>query len=448
MGHLGGNSKSKIKKKYRSNLNKKIYNELNQEAFSIRSKDGSQGAFTRDRKLTFKRLICLILFFKTSIQRDIDRFYKSILKEENNIREVTKGALTQARAKLNPWAFKRLNEVAVEAFYAEAPLHLWNGMRLLAIDGSTAVLPNHKSIKEEYGEHGFGPNADSKRSLATISMLYDVLNLITIDGQIDKYETGERELLEKHLEFIKKGDLLLLDRGYPSILLFCLLEAKGIEFCIRMKDNWWNSVNEFSQSKDNERIVEFKLPKKDFARLEGHPEKINETIKCRLIKVELENGEVEILCTSLKDLESYPVECFKALYHFRWNEEEAYKLLKTRIDLEDFSGMTARAVQQDFYAKIFILTLTSAYAHPIEERVRREFKADKKRKFNQKINRTNAISNIIDIIIPNFIKNNFENAIAFFDDIVYKTREIIRPGRNIPKKKRPRKPFSINYKKL
>ncbi len=33
---------------------------------------------------------------------------------------------------------------------------------------------------------------------------------------------------------------------------------------------------------------------------------------------------------------------FGRLYHYRRNEEEAYKLLKARVELEAFSGKTAR----------------------------------------------------------------------------------------------------------
>ena len=65
---------------------------------------------------------------------------------EFNIREVTKGALTQARAKLNPWAFQRLNEVSVEAFYDGAEYLEWKGMRVLAVDGSNLKLPKSQSF--------------------------------------------------------------------------------------------------------------------------------------------------------------------------------------------------------------------------------------------------------------------------------------------------------------
>ena len=79
-------------------------------------------------------------------------------------------------------------------------------MRLLSVDGTRLVLPNHKSVVEEFGEHSFGPNADSKRSLALASFLYDSLNLITLDAQIAPYSSSERDLLCQHLEKVKSGD--------------------------------------------------------------------------------------------------------------------------------------------------------------------------------------------------------------------------------------------------
>ena len=390
----------------------------------------------------------MIINFKSSIQRELDKFFKTISRSDFNIREVTKGAFTQARAKLSPWAFERLTEVAANTFYDEAEYYIWHGMRVLATDGTRLVLPNHPSVIEEFGQQQFGPKADSPRSLAMASMLYDVLNQITIDAQLAPYASSERDLLMQHLDKIKPGDLLLLDRGYPCFWLLFLLKAKGIEFCVRLKDDWWLKVKDFTESDEKERIVTFTLPKKDRKKLADFPDMQDATITCRLIKIELSNGEKEILCTSLVDSQKYLYEEFDKLYHYRWNEEEAYKLLKSRIELEYFSGKTARAVRQDFHAKVFLMTLCAAYAHPIEDRVVEEYKADQNRKFDQKINRTNALSMTQDILIAVFLRKQFEKALNAFDEIVAKTREIIRPGRSNPRKKRPKQLYSMNYKRL
>lgn len=398
--------------------------------------------------MPIKTLILLVLKFKSSIQRELDRFYKEVMQSDFNIRAVTKGAFTQARAKLNPWAFKRLNEVAVNSFYEGAEYYVWHNMRLLAVDGTRLVLPNHPTVAEEFGVHQFGPKADSPRSLAMGSLLYDVLNLVTLDSQIAPYASSERDLLMQHLDQVKPGDLLLLDRGYPSFWLLFLMKAKGIGFCVRLKEDWWLKVKDFTKSSEKERIVTFTLPKKDRAKLKDFPHMLDAEITCRLIKVELENGEKEVLCTSLTDAETYPYEEFEQLYHYRWNEEEAYKLLKSRIELEAFSGKTARAVKQDFHARVFLMTLCAAYAHPIEEKVIKEYKADQNRKHDQKINRTNALSTTMDMLVPTFIRKEYRAALQAFDELVEKTREIIRPGRSNPRNKKPKKPYSMNYKRL
>ena len=386
--------------------------------------------------------------FKTSLQRDLDRFYKQLYDKEYNIREVTKGALSQARGKLNPWAFKRLNEVAVAGFYNEASYYTWHGMRLLSIDGSRLMLPRHTTVEEEFGVHSFGPKADAPRSMAMCSLLYDALNHLTIDAEIAPYASSERDLLMKHLEKVNKGDLLLLDRGYPCFWLLYLLKARGIEFCVRLKDDWWLEVKEFVDSNDQERIVEFNLPKKDHDKLKDYPEIMNQPLKCRLIKVALENGETEILCTSLLDEKKYLIDEFKQLYHYRWNEEETYKLLKSRAELEKFSGKTAKAVKQDFHAKVFMLSMCAAFSHPIEEKVIAEHRSEDNKKHKQKINRTNALANVMDMLIPMFLKRKPVESLEAFDDIVYRTREIVRPGRKEPRPKKPKRPYNMNYKPL
>jgi hypothetical protein len=390
----------------------------------------------------------LIINFKSSIQRELDSFFKAISRSDFKIREVTKGAFTQARAKLNPWAFQRLNEVAVNTFYDGAEYYVWHDMRVTATDGTRLVLPNHPSVIAEFGQQQFGPKADSPRSLAMVSMLYDVLNQVTIDAQIAPYASSERDLLMQHIDKLKSGDLLLLDRGYPCFWLLFLLKAKGIEFCVRLKDDWWLKVKDFTESDEKERIVTFTLPKKDRKKLSDFPEMQNATITCRLIKIYLPTGEKEILCTSLIESEKYTYEEFDKLYHYRWSEEEAYKLLKSRIELENFSGKTALAVKQDFHAKVFLMTLCAAYAHPIEEKVVEEYKADQNRKFDQKINRTNAISMTQDILIAVFLRRQFEKALNAFDKIVAETREIIRPGRSNPRNKKQKQLYSMNYKRL
>ncbi len=190
-------------------------------------------------------------------------------------------------------------------------------------------MPHHQSVVEEFGEHGFGPDADSKRSLAMGSFLYDPLNLITLNAQIAPYASSERELLYQHLSKVKKGDLLLPDRGCPGIFLLFFLQARGIDYCMRMKQDWWLELKEFTESGEKERIVGCQLPAKDRELLKEYPDIINTEIKCRLVCIELENGEKQVLCTSLMDAEKYSYEDLSELYHLRGNVEEGIQTFQS-----------------------------------------------------------------------------------------------------------------------
>ena len=242
---------------------------------------------------------------KSSLQRELDSFSKAVLTTDYNIREVTKGAFTQARSKLKPETFKEINDVACSSFYSGAPYHTWQGHRLLSVDGSRLHLPNHPTIKEEFGEHFVGRNGDTPVSMALISLLYDPLNLLTLDSQISSWSDSEQNLLLKHIEKLQFGDLLLCDRGYPSIYLFYLLRLKGVDFCFRMKEDWWLPVRSFMASGEKEMVIELSLPSKDVQKPQGRDFKEEPPVRCRLILVELENGEKEVLCTSLIDTERY-----------------------------------------------------------------------------------------------------------------------------------------------
>ena len=191
-----------------------------------------------------------------------------------------------------------------------------------------------------------------------------------------------------------------------------------------------------------------RLPPKDQGRLSEFPELWDKALPFRLVKVALEDGETEILCTSLLDTRKHATSELKELYHHRWSEEGAFKLLKSRIELEDFSGKTAKAVRQDFHAKVLMMTLCAAFAHPIENKVRAEHKADKNRTHAQQINRTNALAVFSDMAIPMFLKRKFRESLEAFDEIVHKTREIVRPDRSEPRPKRLKKRYSMNYKRL
>jgi len=208
-------------------------------------------------------------------------------------------------------------------------------------------------------------------------------------------------LLYEHLNYVHAGDLLLVDRGYPSVSRFFILTARQIEFCVRTKEDW-NTVRDFKASGEKDRIVELILPKRDWYYLEDYSDMQHRKLRCRLVSVELKNGETEILCTSLTDSSIYLYEDFKELYPYRLNIEYSYKLFKSRLEIENFSGKNCPCRSAGFpHEGIYDEPVCAVLAFPIEERVNTEY-LENKTKHPRKINGTFALGSFKDIVVGLF----------------------------------------------
>ena len=82
-----------------------------------------------------------------------------------------------------------------------------------------------------------------------------------------------------------------------------------------------------------------------------------ETLTVRFVRVLLSTGEFEVLVTALLDEVLYPTHDFLELYGLRWGVETFYGLIKTRLTLENFTGLGVEAVKQDFYATVYLTGL-------------------------------------------------------------------------------------------
>lgn len=387
---------------------------------------------------------------RIGLQREMDAFFKETENETFSIRKITKGGFSKSRRNLAPEAFLELNDIIWKDFYQEVEYLGYKGHRLLAVDGTFLNLPNHESIREEFGirDMGRGKKKDVPKSMCLLSMLYDPVNYMTLDVQPGPTDGSELQLLLKHLAKVDKGDIVIMDRGYPSRYLFSLLQSLGIHFIIRMRP-FWLPYKQLAKSRKQDITVTMEVPDGDYERYRQQFPGMKKTIKCRLVKVKADNGEEQILCTSLLDSAKYKLNDFGELYGLRWGIEEGFKMYKARVQIEAFSGKTAIAVKQDIYAKAMMMTLCASLAFPIEEKVIKEYKADKKAGLvahPRKINRTFAYWSTKGILIGMFIKKMFKRALSVFDKQVEANTEIVRPGRRNLRKKKPPRLYHMNYK--
>ncbi len=419
-----------------------IKNCINNPDFIKKHKTAHQH-FSRNRALPFPTLFIFICnFLRSSIQEELDRFFQAIYKLDIPVRKVTASAFCQARIKIQHTAFIEIIRKSVDTFYMLFSTKKWHGFRLVAVDGSTAVLPDIPEIEEYFGV--WNSRHDSKPCpMARISQMFDVLNKISIDAFIGPKSMGEREIASKHFGHLKQNDLLLLDRGYPAFWLFQLIIGTGAQFCARLQSDLWTKVrDELFASEEKEILLTLK-PSQDAVIKCKELDLSITPITLRFLKIQLESGECEILATTLTDCDQYSYDVFKELYFKRWPVEEQYKFLKSRIEIENFTGKSVLAVQQDFYARVLMSNISAMLSYSVEPNIRKT----KKVRAKYQINKTRAAAKMKNAGILLFFR---DDALSIIDDLFQLFADnfsIVRPNRKYPRTARNRR-FAFAYKSL
>ncbi len=347
---------------------------IHDELFCHRHRRRDQD-FTRRRKLPFVNVMVMLLQ-KTvrSVQLHLHDFFAALAVAGQS---ATASSWCEARLKLKHTAFIELNERAIlEVAYGgrqDFVVRLWKGHRLLGIDSSLIRLPNELALGEAFGwvecRNQQGPSG--RYPQARLSALTDVLNRLVIDTLFVPWQQGERDLALAHLPHMKPEDLGLLDRGYAGYELFARFLVAGSHFVCRCPRFSFGAVNrlfEGNQEGQSE-VVELRPAHGTVGavRAAGLPERI----RVRLVTVRLSTGELEVLATNLLEEALYPTAEFGELYHQRWGLETSYGLIKGRLDLENFTGLSAEAIRQDLHATIFLSNLESILIQPAQAQLRR-----------------------------------------------------------------------------
>jgi hypothetical protein len=319
------------------------------------------GAFTRQRKLPLPALIAVMLCgMSKSVQAELDSFFAHLRQQAQLVRQVSEQAFAQARAKLSHEAIPALNDHLIAQADAAGWLARWQDLRLVAADASTVRFGLRASHV---------PRAASSDQIAF--GLYLPGSELMLAASLHSVHESERQMLFEHLDRLGGGDLLLLDRGYPSRWLVGLLNQRGIAFCMRVEldgESGFTCVRRFRRSGLSEAIVTLPPPdRRDVIDYEcpATPPRV------RLVRHVAPNGRVRVLMTNLFDTQRFPAAGFGDLYHQRWRIEVAFERLKHRLNLEHVSGLSHQAVLQDFAAKVLcdnleaLITRAARSEHPI-----------------------------------------------------------------------------------
>lgn len=349
------------------------------------------------------------------MQLELDNYFEFL-----EVAPVSKQAFSKARANLNPDYVRKFADGIGEIAAGNPDAPTWNGMRLIAIDGTDIALENSAELKRAFGCSG------SKKDAATAlgSLAYGPLDHAIYDCQIASYATDERELAKLHmarlLELGLGGSLLLFDRWYPSAAFLAHALDAGFSFVMRVREKW----NLQADAVESEGWITLCCQGREFS--------------VRVLKLRLSSGETETLLTNL-DSEYLPLAQAGELYFKRWGIETAYDILKSKLQLENFSGKTEISVLQDFYATVYLAGFAALCAAQADRQIAANDQ-NKNLKHTRKSNQNRTIAKLRDrfwrILLEDdpFLQDSL--LMCLCKDIARRP-ESVRPGRS-PGRKPPR----------
>lgn len=281
--------------------------------------------------------------------------------------------------KIKHEGYIELNDRLLEEYYQQEH-KLYKGYRVLGIDGSKIELPHGSEIQSTFGSINHN---ERMINVSWSTVVYDLLNNQVIDSKLNKYGSSEREYAIEQFKNIKQNnkqrkDIIVADRGFPSLELFVELKRMGYDFVIRYNgEQFLRETSVLLNSQENDKIIEISLRKG--SKREENPkikellsQGVADKITLRIVKVGLKTGVDEYLITSLLSQEEFGSDDFMQLYKLRWNQEVYFDFQKNVLQVENFSGKTVESILQDYYSRVLVGNIHSMILSDAQKQIDEE----------------------------------------------------------------------------
>ena len=283
-----------------------------------------RGRATRERRLPLYLLLGLLITGFFHPRRGLTWLVDWFLPASR--RRPTESALYRARQRLGwaPLRWLRRHVVRPLATLARDEYAFYQGLRLLALDGSTFTVADTPANERTFGrprnQHGAGGYP-----LARVVALCEVGTHALLAWRVRGYRRSEAELARRLLGRVPAGSLLLADRNFHAFPLWHAARAGGYELLLRVQKGPKFPIHRVLPDGSYHSVV---LPRRG-------KHKQARALPVRVIRYRWtdERGRVQEarLLTSLLDAARYPAAELVALYHRRWEQELVFAEIKAQL---------------------------------------------------------------------------------------------------------------------
>ena len=309
--------------------------------------------FTRSRKLPFNTLIETMLRMEG---KSMDNELISAFPKASETPSVS--AFFQQRSKLKAGVFDDLFHSLVLSVESLQSPQTFNGLRLLAVDGTDIHIPTDLTHTETLLSLKQGKET---YNMLHMNAIYDLLQQTYVDEVIQNYNE-----MNEHKAFVEMVDrswldnvLVMADRGYESFNNIAHATEKGWYFLFRAKESYGiadgldlpetesfdvpidlhltrKQTNEAKKLFTDRNHYRYLAHNANFDYLPSRSRKADPlkwySLSFRVVRFQISEDSYEVILTNLPK-DKYPPSEIKRLYSMRWGIETSFRSLKYTVGL-------------------------------------------------------------------------------------------------------------------
>jgi hypothetical protein len=276
-----------------------------------------------------------------------------------NANSMSTGPYCKARQRLQLSHLKEAVTSSGQVLHKQAPKSwLWNGYRVMLVDGTTFLMPDTDSNQKTYPQQSAQKPGLGFPIVRMVGLLSLAAGSCT-DYAIGPYQgkgTGETSLFSRLIQSLGKQDLLLADRYYTSYANFVLLTRQGTPLVFRQRSAVKIDFRRGERLGAKDHIIHVKKPKRKpvwmpddaWAELPGE----------FLIREFSVKGITYV--TTLLNAKAHPKKSLADLYQQRWQIEVDFRTLKTHMGMEMLRCKTADMVNKEIAVHLLAYNLIRA----------------------------------------------------------------------------------------
>lgn len=244
----------------------------------------------------------------------------------DELRRTGKSGISQARSRLGSEPMQRLYAQIVKPVALRSTGGAWyQDWRLVSMDGTTLDVADQEENAAAFGRPGASRGASSFPQIRLVSLVEGGTHVLfgAVHGP---YSHAETTLAQRVASALEPGMLCSADRGYFSYELWTRSASTGAELLWRLKGNVATDCEE--RLEDGSYLTTVYPSAK-------HRRRKQSGVRIRVIEYALEGLEgaapLYRLATTILDVQKAPAVELAALYHERWEIENAFDELKVHL---------------------------------------------------------------------------------------------------------------------